>query len=143
MSFEVRITSRADQQLQGLRRKSRMRAEDFMRDVAARGCVALDYRLTGPLPLDHLCVKHLDNLLRAVVGFTSKESVWVLLIGPHDESDPGLDVYRELYRLLGIDPSSLGKRTKPACCGAGQPPFLGAAAEEIADRMIRLRRTRT
>jgi hypothetical protein len=30
-----------------------------MDDLASRGCKALAYRLSGPTPINHLCVKHL------------------------------------------------------------------------------------
>ena len=28
----------------------------------------------------------------------------MLLVGPHDNKDPILNVYSELYRLIGVDP---------------------------------------
>ena len=42
------------------------------------GCAALAYRLTGPVPLSQLCVKHLRAALRAVVAFESPQRAAVL-----------------------------------------------------------------
>lgn len=39
----------------------------------------------------------------------------MLLVGEHLDDDPELDLYRGLYRLLGL-PEPTGKRTKPPCC---------------------------
>lgn len=103
----------------------------------------MGYRLTGPAPLDHLCVKHLVGQLRIVVGFASAEEAWILLVGPHDDHDPGLDVYAALYALADATPPDSAKRTKPPCCSSdGTPPALADRIEELARRAGRLRRTR-
>jgi hypothetical protein len=39
-----------------------------------------------------------------VVAFETPQRAWVLLVGPHHGQDPVLNVYGELYRLLGIEP---------------------------------------
>jgi hypothetical protein len=75
------------------------------RDLAARGCKALGYRLSGPAPADHICVKHLRDSLRVVVAFEGHQRAWILLVGRHDVQDPVLNVYAELYRLLGVEPA--------------------------------------
>lgn len=146
MPVEVRLTARSEQQIARLRRRSVARFEQFLDDLAARGCAALGYRLTGPLPLDHLCVRHLDGLLRVVVGFLSPDQAWILLVGPHDDGDPDIDVYTALYELAGVKPADNARRDKPPCCtGTGQvtAPTLGADVEALASRARRLRRTRS
>jgi hypothetical protein len=143
---EVLQTARAEQQVANLRKKSAERFELFLDDLAARGCEALGYRLTGPLPLDHLCVKHLDRLLRVVVGFRIPDVAWIVLVGPHDDRDPGIDVYSTLYKLAGVEPADNAGRDKPPCCTGDGPrtaPALGDHVEDIAARARSLRRTRT
>lgn len=144
MSTEVLATPRAEQQIGALRRKQSMTFNNFLNDLAARGCGALGYRLSGDTPLNHLCVKHLDRSLRAVVAFETPRRAWVLLVGPHDDQDPVLDVYSELYRLMGVKPSPAIKRTKPPCCSETDtlPPVLDDSLTLIVDRAARIRRTR-
>jgi hypothetical protein len=113
-------------------------------DLAARGCKALGYRLSGPAPVDHLCVKHLRDSLRVVVAFEGQQRAWILLVGRHDDQDPVLNVYAELYRLLGVEPPDSAGRDKPPCCeeSTDLPPVLGAAVTELVDRAAKVRRTR-
>jgi hypothetical protein len=63
---EVIATPRADQQIAGLDRIHARAFGEFLDDLAARGCQALGYRLSGPAPVDYLCVKpefgHLASL---------------------------------------------------------------------------------
>ena len=108
------------------------------------GCRALAYRLSGPAPVDYLCVKHISGPLRVVVAFETPRRAWILLVGPHDDRDPVLNVYAELYRLLGMGPPAEAGRDKPPCCDetADLPPVLGDTLNEILDRAARLRRTR-
>ena len=136
-------TPRADQQVNGLRGIQIRQLAGFVKDLESRGCAALGYRLTGDEPLDHLCVKHLGGQLRVVVAFERADRAWLLLVGPHDDSDPYIDVYTELYQLVGLRPPDSTKRTKPPCCGkTGEPPALGEAAEELADRAVKMRMRR-
>jgi hypothetical protein len=141
---EVLATPRAEQQIGGLRRKEARVFEQFLDDLAAQGCRALAYRLSGTAPLDHLCVKHLTASLRVVVAFEEPERAWVLLVGSHDEGGPILNVYAELYRLIGINPPDNVGRDKPPCCDEADelPPVLGTAVTEILDRAERIRQTR-
>lgn len=144
MPTEVLVTSRADQQIASLTRRNTRTLDGFLDDLAARGCQALTYRLSGDAPIDHICVKHLRGSLRVVVAFETPGRAWVLLVGPHDDQDPVVNVYAELYRLLGFEPTPESRRDKPPCCdpAAGQPPVLGDALAEILDRAAKLRRTR-
>jgi len=141
---EVIATPRADQQIAGLDRTHAQALGDFVDDLAARGCKALGYRLSGPTPVDRICVKHLRDSLRVVVAFEGPHRAWILLVGRHDDHDPVLNVYAELYRLLGIEPPDSAGRDKPPCCGedTGLPPVLGAAVAEFVERAARVRRTR-
>ncbi len=144
MPTEVLVTQRAEQQIDALGRMQARAFGDFLNDLAVRGCAALGYRLSGPTPLDHLCVKHLSGSLRVVVAFESADRAWVLLVGPHDDQDPVLNVYAELYRLLGIDPPDAAGRAKPPCCeeAAEQPPVLGTDLTGVLDRAASIRKTR-
>jgi len=141
---EVLATPRAEQQIGRLSRKQAKAFGVFLDELAAVGCWALAYRLSGPSPVDHLCVKHIGGPLRVAVAFETPQRAWVLLVGPHDDRDPALSVYAELYRLLGMEPPGEAGRDKPPCCDetAGLPPVLGDMLNEILDRAARLRRTR-
>ena len=144
MATEVLATPRAEQQIGALGRKQAKAFSDFLSDLAARGCAALAYRLSGPAPLDHLCVKHLGGSLRVVVAFESERRAWIMLVGPHDDQDPVLNIYAELYRLLRVNPPDAAGRDKPPCCEetAKQPPVLGTDLTDVLDRAARIRRTR-
>jgi hypothetical protein len=83
---EVVATPRAEQQIAGLNRRQSKSFNDFLNDLAARGCRALAYRLSGPVPLDHMCVKHLSSSVRVVVAFESPQRAWILLVGRHDKA---------------------------------------------------------
>jgi hypothetical protein len=133
MRTEVLATNRADQQINCLTRRHAKTFDD-----------ALAYRLTGETPLDHICVRHLRGLLREVVAFETASRAWILLVGPHDDHDPILNVYAELYRLLDVEPEPGSGRTKPPGCDEteGEPPLLGAALTAILDRAASLRKTR-
>jgi len=142
---EVLTTPRADQQAARLGRRGSKKFNGFLDDLAAHGCKALAYRLSGPTPIDQICVKHLANSLRVVVAFESLGRAWILLVGPHDDHDPVLNVYAELYRLLGVEPPDAAGRSKPPCCDEVEelPPVLGAALTDIIDRATEIRRTRS
>ncbi len=144
MPTEVIATPRADQQIAGLDRAHARAFGEFLDDLAARGCQALGYRLSGPAPVDHMCVKHLRDSLRVVVAFEGRQRAWILLVGRHDDQDPVLNVYAELYRLLGVEPPDSAGRGKPPCCDerTDLPPVLGAAVTEFVDRAARVRGTR-
>ena len=144
MPTEVLATPRAEQQISGLTRKQAKTFDNFLNELAANGCRALAYRLSGDTPLDHMCIKHLAGTLRVVVAFETPQRAWILLVGPHDDQDPVLNVYAELYRLLDTEPPPEAGRDKPPCCDetADLPPVLGDTLSEILDRAARLRRTR-
>jgi hypothetical protein len=88
MPTEVLSTPRADQQIKSLARKAAKIFDDFLDDMAAEGCQALSYRLSGEPPVSHVCVKHLRGSLRVVVAFESPRKAWILLVGPHDSATP-------------------------------------------------------
>lgn len=144
MPILVKASPRAQQQIHGLRTKDRRRFDQFIQELAASGCAALSYRITGPEPLELLCVKHLVGDLRVVVGFVS-DTAWILLVGRH-RAEPGVDVYAALYDLAGLTPPPADDgRTKPSCCDeqSGQPPtFDVEALEDLVTRARELRRSR-
>ncbi len=91
-----------------------------------------------------MCVKHLRDSLRVVVAFEGQQRAWILLVGRHDDQDPVLNVYTELYRLLGVEPPDSAGRDKPPCCeeSTDLPPVLGPAVTEFVERAAKVRRTR-
>lgn len=142
MPTEVISTRRAQQQAGDLDRTHTRVFTAFVDDLARNGCAALEYRLTGPVPISRICVKHLRGALRVVVAFESSRRACVLLIGRHDDTDPNRDVYTELYRLLDASPPEKAGRSKPPCCDDdGQPP--PRFGDELAELIIRTGKRRT
>jgi hypothetical protein len=139
----VLVTARAKQQFAALTGKETKQLNTFFDDLANRGCAALTYRLSGQPPLDHVCVKHLRAELRVVVIFQSPYRALIVLVGVHSR-DATVDVYGELYRLLGTQPEDDAGRTKPPCCDELDqlPPVLGNLADEILAVASAHRRTR-
>ncbi|GAA2542961.1 hypothetical protein GCM10010435_08510 [Winogradskya consettensis] len=144
MPTEVLATPRADQQIAALSRRESTLFNAFVDDLAARGCAALSYRLSGPVPVDHVCVKHLRGEQRVVVGFESPQRAWILLVGPHHDDDQEFNIYTELYRLLGVEPPAAAGRTKPPCCDVEDQaaPVLGPQLDDVIARAQQLRRSR-
>lgn len=130
----------ATRQAAGLRGPARRTYEGFLDDLAAGGCAAMGYRLTGPDPLPRLCVKHLRAQDRVVVAFPAADEAWVLLVAPHADDDPGRNVYDLLYQLAGVRPPDQARRTKPPCCDEQDdtPPVL--AADELDTLVASARR---
>ncbi len=91
-----------------------------------------------------MCVKHLSGSLRVVVAFENPQRGWALLCGPHDDKDAILDIYAQLYRLLGIEVASDAGRSKPPCCDPAEqlPPVLGEALAGILEHAAKPRRTK-
>ncbi len=137
MSYTVRATPIAVRQIQGLRGARRKAYDAFEQALAARGCAALRYRLTGADPLARLCVQHLRGKDRAVVAFAGEEA-WVLLVGPHEDGDAAADVYANLYEIAGV-PAPTQPRTKPSCCDDNEvPPLLDQGAIDDLVRRARI-----
>lgn len=137
----VLATPIATQQIAKLRGRAKSAFESWLARAKKSGCAALTYRLTGH-SVDRLCVYHLVGELRVIVAFQARERAVVLLVGPHVDSDPGIDVYAQLYDLLQISIPQ-GRRDKPPCCGAdGRPPLWGDDVEMLTDRFRKLTRRR-
>ncbi len=126
MQVEVVATPVAQRQIAGLRGQRRQAFGEFEQLLAASGCAAMGYRLTGDQPLASLCIKHLRGADRVVVAFV-EDQAWVLLVGPHAQGERAADVYAQLYDILGL-PRPEGERSKPPCCGENaKPPALKEA----------------
>jgi hypothetical protein len=140
VAVEVRATPLANKIVEKLPRRTRRAYDQFEADLAARGCAALAYRLSGDL-LGHLCVVHLIGAMRVVVAFESAEIAYVVLVGNHDDRQPPLDVYQQLYALAGQKPPDQAGRDKPTCCdtATGKPPVDSASLDELLTRMRRFR----
>lgn len=121
--------------LRGRRRAAALRVIGELED---RGCEAAGYRLAGT-GLDHVCCRHLADNDRMLTVWPDENRV-VILVGPHDGT-PG-DVYGRLLDALGVGVPT-DERTKPACCGNGEPPPVDArGAAAIADAVERAARAR-
>jgi hypothetical protein len=74
-----------------------------------------------------------------VVAFSSHNVATILLVGPHDDQDPFMDVYSQLYELVDLAEPPATERTKPPCCGGrdGRPPIPDD--ELLADLVSRAR----
>jgi hypothetical protein len=136
MLVEAVETPLASAQAARLRGPAARVYQAFLDDLHRRGCAALGYRVTGPVPLEQLCVKHLRGADRVVVAFEGSARAWVLLVGAHREDDPRRDFYDELYRLAGARPPSDQRRRKPPCCeDRDRPPAIDEPTiAELVDR---------
>jgi hypothetical protein len=135
------ITERAAQQVGQLHKKDRRSYDQFLLALRAHGCASLAYRLSGDDHLSKICVAHLSRALRVVVAFSAHNAATILLVGPHDDQDPFVDVYYQLYELAGLAEPPAAERTKPPCCGAedGKPPIPdGELLADLADRARQL-----
>lgn len=132
--FKLTKTRSADVGLKAVPVLLRASVQDRLRQLAAEGCRAADYALSGDPPWPHLCSIHVDGW-RIIVCFPSADEVAVVKVAPHD---PVHDPYRELADELGIGVST-AKRTKPPCCDPqGTAPVdaaVVAAVEEGFDRL--------
>ncbi|WP_440069299.1 hypothetical protein [Streptosporangium sp. OZ121] len=136
MKTEAYLSVLAEKQAETLRGADLRAFVAFVGDLEARGCAALGYRLTGELPVNRLCVKHLRAAMRVVVAFEGLGRSWILMLGPHDERNRTHDVYTSLWQVCGLHEPPVGERTKPACCdGDGAGPNL----TEIDDLVARCR----
>jgi hypothetical protein len=129
VSRRVSLTPTARRQADALRGKAAAAYGETVERLAAEGCAAADYRLTGDT-VNRICALHFYAGYRALVCFPEEEHVVVVLIAEHDRGSK--DVYAALYELLGISQST-GKRSKPPCCDEdGEPPV----DPELVDRLV-------
>jgi hypothetical protein len=137
----VLITERVEQQVGQLHKKERRSYDQFLLALRAHGCASLNYRLSGGELLSRICVARLAGALRVVVAFSAHNAAVILLVGPHDDQDPFVDVYSQLYELAGLTEPPAAGRTKPPCCGAedGTPPIPdGELLADLAGRARQL-----
>jgi mRNA-degrading endonuclease RelE of RelBE toxin-antitoxin system len=142
VSFSVSITPTGQRSFDALRGKARKSFDAAVRRLAAEGCKAGDYRLTGE-GVDRICAVHLYGRHRLLVCFPDDQKVVVLLVGEHMSDDPEVDVYKSLCRLLDLSEPT-AKRTKPPCCDeAGQAPVDAGVLDRFsagAKALVRRRR---
>jgi hypothetical protein len=134
MLVKVTIARPAAVYRDAMRGRARTRYDVWLQQLKSQGCAAMGYRMTGNF-VDRLCVKHLADDDRAVVVFDSPTAATIILLGPHDQTNPDHDVYTLLYKFAGI-PEPGDDRKKPPCCGAdGGPPDGRGVADELAERI--------
>jgi hypothetical protein len=138
VSHRVSLTPTARRQADALRGKATVAYGEIVERLAADGCAAADYRLTGGT-VNRICALHFYARYRALVCFPEEEHVVIVLIAEHDRGSK--DVYGALYEQLGINPPT-GKRSKPPCCGEdGEPPIDPVLLDRLVTAAKRLRRT--
>jgi hypothetical protein len=139
VATSAQITERAAQQVGQLHKKERRSYDQFLLALRAHGCASLNYRLSGDDLLSKICAAHLAGALRVVVAFSAHNVATILLVGPHDDQDPFMDVYSQLYELAGLTEPPAAERTKPPCCEVedGKPPIPDG--ELLADLVGRAR----
>lgn len=142
MPNRVGRTNLVEALIRDLRADIRHRIEAIERNLRDRGCHAADYRLTGET-LERLCAIQIGGVTgnwRIVIAFPEPDAVVLLYVGQHNERR-GLNIYQDLYTVLGIaEPRS--PRSKPSCCDEeGNPPINGDVLERI-DLYARQRRRR-
>jgi hypothetical protein len=105
--------------------KKRRSYDQFLQAVRAHACASLNYRLSGDDVLSKIYVAHLSGALRVVTAFSADDAATILLVGPHDDRDPFMDVYSQLYGLAGLTEPPAAERTKPPRCSVndGKPPI--------------------
>ncbi|AHJ58563.1 hypothetical protein [Amycolatopsis keratiniphila] len=141
MQVRVRATPIAQQQIGQLRGRPQRAFESWLQRIKTSGCKALTYRMTGE-HVERLCVFHFYGELRVIVAFAAPQDARVLLVGPHDDADPGIDVYTQLFELLGI-PRPTERVGKPDCCGPDKrPPVWGEDVEMLTDQFHKLAKRR-
>jgi hypothetical protein len=137
VSHRVSLTPTARRQADALRGKTSAAYSEIVERLAAEGCAAADYRLTGDA-VNRICALHFCAKYRALLCFPEAEHIVVVLIAEHDRGST--DVYAALYELLGMSPP-MGKRSKPPCCGEdGEPPVDPEMLDRLVTAAKRLRR---
>jgi hypothetical protein len=106
-------------------------------ELERHGCAAADYRLSGA-DVEHICIVGLPRRHRMVIAFPAEDEVTILLVGPHDETNPEVNVYTRLYESLDIE-APTDERRKPSCCADGRPPINGKLVDNFLERSKKLR----
>ncbi len=152
MAFAVLATPIAHVAIDALRGKARQSFERKREELAARGCLAAGYRLTGE-GLGRACAVRLADDYRLVTVFPDPQRVLIVLVARHNEEES--DVYRLLYELLELEAPTEPREKLPCCDDQHDPPvdenatdsFLAASKGVVerlrrADRLRRTRRSR-
>ena len=79
MTFRISLTPTAHRRVKALRGKAASAYEVALASIAAEGCAAADYRLSGDV-VDRICSVHLCGRFRALVSFPDDERVVILLL---------------------------------------------------------------
>jgi hypothetical protein len=138
--FDVWPTPVAAEDLKLLRGEHADAVKRARLELERSGCAAAHYRLSGS-DVEHICVLKLRDNWRMLLLFPAAQEVAILLVGPHERENPDVDVYRRLYRLLGVDVPD-DEHRRPPCCGDGQPPVDPELLDRIIDRTKELARGR-
>lgn len=105
--------------------------------LAAEGCRAPGYALSGPEPWPRICCKHIGAEWRVLVAFTEEGAVVILRVARHTVND---DPYEQLAHELLDVPVPTEPRKKPPCCDGAPnvlPPDLLAEIQRTSSRLVR------
>jgi hypothetical protein len=138
--FDVWLTREAAEEVKAPRGAQARAVKQARAELQRIGCRAAHYRLSGA-GVEHLCVLRLRDNFRMVLLFPAENEAAVLLVGPHERENPGLDVYRQLYEALGVEVPD-DEHRRPACCEDGQPPVDPELLERLIDRTKELTQQR-
>lgn len=136
--LDVWPTPIASEDIDELHGDVRTAAKQKRVELERRGCAAADYRLSGA-DVQRICIVRLPRKHRMVVAFPAEEEVAILLVGPHDETNPEVNVYTRLYESLDIEIPT-DQRRKPPCCADGQPPVDADLVDNFIEGSKKLRR---
>lgn len=113
--FQLLATPQALESISELRGRARESYEQKIRQLAAQGCKACGYRLTG-FGSPWVCCVHLYGQYRLIAAFGDDHRIVILLVGEHRRGHRS-DVYRRIFELLDFQVPPDSPRTKPPCCG--------------------------
>ena len=141
-NYEVWSTPVGERQLRELTGPIRENARRAMDNLERSGCRAAHYRLEGD-EVERFCVLDLGRDWSMIVAFPEAKEVAVILVGRHIDKRPAIDVYRQLYRSIGIDFPTIEERLgHPPCCPDGKPPVDRELVDDFIARAEQLRRER-
>jgi hypothetical protein len=145
VSRRVSLTPTARRQAVALRRKAAAAYGEIVERLAAEGCAAADYRLTGDI-VNRFCALHFYARYRALVRFPEDEHVVLILIAEHDRGSK--DVYAAALRTARDDPAegeevqaALLWRRRRAADRSRVTRSLGDGSQEAAPESL-IRRSR-
>lgn len=129
--FDVWPTPVASEDLAKLRGDVDGSALAAIQRLKHQGCKAARNRLSGAA-VERVCAVVLPRNWRMLIAFPAVDEIAILLVGPHDETNPDTNIYSRLFRTLGIDVPD-DERRKPPCCDEDDRPPV---SPDLVDRFL-------